>query len=1166
MIEDMGDGELRMATLRRSRLLRTIPLLIAVCFAGFDAKAQYGGGTGEPNDPYLVYTAEQMNTIGADPNDWDKNFVLTSDIDMSSVIDYRPVGLFTGSFDGQGYIVQNLTIDANATGGNYHLGLFGKAGLGSQVANLGMVNVTVIGGDSSRYVGGLCGSNEGAIFNCYTSGTVSGAQMLGGLCGWNESSGTISNCYATGSVTSGSLGNYIGGLCGGNSDGGTISNCNATVDVSSGVGYSSTFGGLCGLNQRYGTISNCYATGSVLGDQNLGGLCGGNGGGTISNCYATGSVSGNQDLGGLCGENGGTISSCYSTGSVWGTQDRLGGLCGENRGDITASFWDIETSGQTTSNGGTGKTTAEMQGPNTFIEAGWDFVGQTDEPHDFWAEPVGGGYPILSWQLPPLFGLPGFSGGTGEPNDPYLISTADELNSLGHNPRLMTAHFKLVNDIDLAGVDLFIIGNELFPFTGVFDGNGKNVYNFTHTSTDTSYVGLFSYVEGENAEIRSLGLINPNIDAGTGDVLYIGSLAGCLEAGTITNCYVAGGSVSGSFSVGGLVGSSSRAGVIANCYSTSSVSGNLSVGGLVGSSISEQVGSLSWPGGIIANCYSTGSVSGNLSVGGLVGSAGTEDVIHSFWDTQTSDQATSRGGTGLTTAEMQMQNTFTDAGWDFTTPVWTIDEGTDYPRLWWDAETGQEIRTFTLLGHTGGVRSVAFSPDGTRVLTGSEDFTAKLWDAETGQEIRTFIGHTDRILSVAFSPDGTRFLTGSYDSTAKLWKAETGRGQAEIRTFRGHTSRVRSVAFSPDGTRVLTGSDDETAKLWDSETGREIRTLRGNTGQILSVAFSHDGTRILTGSWDSTAKLWDAETGREIHTLRGHTGRVFSVAFSPDGTQVLTGGRDVTAKLWDAKTGREIRTFLGHTGFIRSVAFSPDGTRVLTGSDDSTAKLWDAETGQESRTFDGHTDRVFSAAFSPDGTRVLTGSRDGTAWLWDAENWLQPQPPGVPPAPPQPPGPPPKGRACFLADTPVWVNGALVQISNVVSGQMVGELHCDLPTDCLEQIETVEQHEGAFECRDIVLESETRISVVDAHCFMLDSGQWIAAQNLRSGLRLKTLSGTVSIKSVATRAVPFVGKVYNLKIENSDKYGGIKGVRYFFRLCAIVSNKNGAMLWPEDRC
>jgi len=130
--------------------------------------------------------------------------------------------------------------------------------------------------------------------------------------------------------------------------------------------------------------------------------------------------------------------------------------------------------------------------------------------------------------------------------------------------------------------------------------------------------------------------------------------------------------------------------------------------------------------------------------------------------------------------------------------------------------------------------------------------------------------------------------------------------------------------------------------------------------------------------------------------------------------------------------------------------------------------------------------------------------------------------------------PPPKGRACFLGDTSVWVDGMLVQISKVAAGQTAAKVAC-LATTTM-QIEKLEEHEGTFECRDIVLESGNHISVVDAHCFMLDSGQWIAAQDLRSDLRLKTLSGTVGIKSVATRAVPFVGKVYNLKIKGADRY------------------------------
>jgi hypothetical protein len=126
---------------------------------------------------------------------------------------------------------------------------------------------------------------------------------------------------------------------------------------------------------------------------------------------------------------------------------------------------------------------------------------------------------------------------------------------------------------------------------------------------------------------------------------------------------------------------------------------------------------------------------------------------------------------------------------------------------------------------------------------------------------------------------------------------------------------------------------------------------------------------------------------------------------------------------------------------------------------------------------------------------------------------------------------PPKGRACFVAETPVWVDGKLVQISKVTAGQTVGRQLCGaLP------LEQVHEHEGTFDCRDIVLESGNSIGVVDAHCFMLDSGKWIAAQNLTSGLRLKTLTGTVGIKSVTKRAVPYTGKVYNLKVGSSDQY------------------------------
>jgi len=294
----------------------------------------------------------------------------------------------------------------------------------------------------------------------------------------------------------------------------------------------------------------------------------------------------------------------------------------------------------------------------------------------------------------------------------------------------------------------------------------------------------------------------------------------------------------------------------------------------------------------------------------------------------------------------------------------------------WDAATGREIRTFV-----AGTGPAAFSPDGRSVVS-LDGATVKLWDVATGREIRTFVaGHTDDIRSVALSSDGRQVLSGSVDGTIKLWDMATG---SEIKTFRGHKYIVKSIAFSPDGRRFLSSCIDNTVRLWDMATGRRIRTFRLRWYENTPIAFSPDGRQVLSGSGDKTIKLWDAATGRRIRTFAGHTTLVQSVAFSPDGRQVLSGSYDSTVKLWDAATSREIRTFTGHTSYVNSVAFSPDGRQVLSGSDDKTIKLWDAATGREIRTFAGHAEFVNSVTFSPDGRQVLSGSSDYTVRLWDA--------------------------------------------------------------------------------------------------------------------------------------------------------------------------------------
>ncbi len=241
----------------------------------------------------------------------------------------------------------------------------------------------------------------------------------------------------------------------------------------------------------------------------------------------------------------------------------------------------------------------------------------------------------------------------------------------------------------------------------------------------------------------------------------------------------------------------------------------------------------------------------------------------------------------------------------------------------WDGRTGTAL--FELKGHSGAVNSVAFSPDGTRILTGSGDRTVKVWDARTGTELLQLKGLTSRFTCVSFSPDGTRIVSGGGEfgkpGEAMVWDARPPPVE-----LRGHTGMVKSLSFSPDGARIVTGSGDRTAKVWDARTGTTLLDLKGFAGEVF-VSFSPDSTRIVSGSVDGTVKVWDARTGTPLLELKAHKGPVATVSFSADGTRIVTGSWDNATKVWDAQTGKEL---LNETipKTLEQSPVSPDGRFV----------------------------------------------------------------------------------------------------------------------------------------------------------------------------------------------------------------------------------------------
>ncbi|MCE5263845.1 MAG: filamentous hemagglutinin N-terminal domain-containing protein [Deltaproteobacteria bacterium] len=546
----------------------------------------------------------------------------------------------TSTWDnGGGFLPIGESIDLDFTGrlngdGRTISGLFinrpGSDYVGLFGNSSGIVEKVGLEGGSitgSQYVGGLVGWNSGSIHNAYNTATVSGTSEVGGLVGTNAIGGFIASSYNAGALTM--TGNYVGGLVGNNASG--IEN---SYNIGAVTVTGSYVGGLVGANGSTGTINNSFSSGAVSGTANVGGLVGGTVGGTIS-----------------------------------------------------GSFWDVYTSGQTASAGGTGLTTAQMMTQSTFSTAGvsnWDFTNV------WWMSDTN--------------------------TRPFLRSEYDTWIRNAHQLQLvlmdLAGNYTLAENISMAELKQaagmwdtakgFVpLGNDQLNtptiFSGTFNGMGRTITGIYINRPTTRYVGTFGGTSGgaTNA-IMNLGLVDLDITGGD----QTGGLVAHTGA-SILNCYTTG-RVTGTYNVGGLAGL--VAGSISNSYSTATVTGGTWVGGLVGTL---------YTGGSIFNSYSTGAVTGSSSIGGLVGyNFGSGPILFSFWNTQTSGLTTSDGGTGKTTAEMKSQATYT--GWDFTN-TWQISEGQTYPTLRYVTGLQPPVQQQTISGTlaAGSGKTIYFAVNGT---------------------------------------------------------------------------------------------------------------------------------------------------------------------------------------------------------------------------------------------------------------------------------------------------------------------------------------------------------------------------------------------------------------------------------------------------------------------
>ena len=304
----------------------------------------------------------------------------------------------------------------------------------------------------------------------------------------------------------------------------------------------------------------------------------------------------------------------------------------------------------------------------------------------------------------------------------------------------------------------------------------------------------------------------------------------------------------------------------------------------------------------------------------------------------------------------------------------------------------QDPKAKSSVGHGSLVSSLAFSPNGKILASGSWDSSVKVWNLSNSELIYNLPASSWSVLAVAISPDSKTLANGNgygptiESETVRLWDLGTGK---LIRSISA-SAKIRAVTFSLDGKTLISGAEDKTIKIWNANDGQLLKTLSGHSEIVTSLAVTSNGKNFVSGSFDKTIKLWDLQTGELIRTFSGHSGAVTSVAINPGNKLVVSGSSDKTIKLWDLQTGELIRTFSGHSGAVTSVAISPDGQSLVSGdggydSSDRTVRVWNLKTGEVIHTLNGHSEEITAVAVSPDGKIIASGSRDARVKIWSLD-------------------------------------------------------------------------------------------------------------------------------------------------------------------------------------